>query len=93
MKITIVTLYRAGMCEHYVGAVEGELTDEQRTELANNYEAVYDLHGKNLGAAFDAADDDDELDQISFREVELQSDPSGLKDLLNIDDTKPEARS
>jgi hypothetical protein len=73
MKITIVTLYRAGMCEHYVGAVEGELTDKQRRKLAKGFKAGY--------ACVDADED-----QIFFREVELQSKPPGLTDLLNIDD-------
>lgn len=81
MKITIVTLYRGKMAEHYVGGVEGSLTDEQRHELADRFEAHY--HSRNEG---DEEDSDEEEDYMCFREVDLSKDPTSLVHLMNIDD-------
>ena len=92
MKITIVTLHRVEMEEHFVGAVEGSLADEQRRKLADQYGATYNLQGESIGnteealdAAYDEPDDEDR-DEIFFREVDLCKDPSALVHLMNIDD-------
>ena len=37
MTITIVTLYRANSCEHFVGAVKGTVSPKQRKSLAKGY--------------------------------------------------------
>jgi hypothetical protein len=35
MKVTIITVYRANSADTYTAVVEGELTAEQRTDLAS----------------------------------------------------------
>jgi hypothetical protein len=37
MKITVITLYRDEVCETYVGAVQGTVTQEQADQLAKEY--------------------------------------------------------
>ena len=37
--ITLVTLYDGSSCEHYVGAVDGMLSREQKEELCRRFDA------------------------------------------------------
>ena len=41
-KITVITLHRAQMGEYYVGAVSGELTDEQKLEFTKKFQLGVD---------------------------------------------------
>ena len=83
MIITIVTLYRGRMVEHFVGAVEGQLMDAQRHEMADKWGAHY--HSREEGDEPEG-DDVEDRDEICFRQVELCKDPSALVHLMNIDD-------
>jgi inosine/xanthosine triphosphate pyrophosphatase family protein len=63
MKITIVTLCRDDMGEYFVGAVKGQVSQEQRQKIADGFDAAL--------WPDDADPDADEQDQVYFAEVEL----------------------
>lgn len=83
MIVTIVTLYRGKMVEHFVGAVEGQLTDAQRHELANKWGAHY--HSREEGDEPEG-DDVEDRDEICFRTSTVAKSPADLTHLMNIDD-------
>ena len=56
MKMTIVTLFRAYSGDHFVSAVEGELTEAQKTEIAES---------------FSLSSDDDMSDLVGFVVVDV----------------------
>lgn len=76
MKITIVTVYRDHSSEHYVAAVEGSLTEEQRDAVASGFCCVRTKQFKD--------DELEEVDQVFFRETEAVP-LSELKKVVNID--------
>ena len=80
MKITLVTLYEGSQADHFVGAIEGSLTDEQRKELALSYDALLDAPDD---------DEDDEPRYLMFVEMDTVVLPSDLTMLRNIDDSHP----
>ena len=75
MKITIVTLYRGETADHYVGAVQGSLTHDQRLEVA-----------KGLDAEYGVEEDDEDGRYVYFRETEVVATLAELKVVQNIDD-------
>lgn len=80
MKVTIVTLYDGAQAEHFVGAVEGSLTDEQRKELALAYDALLDVPDE---------DEDEEPRYLTFVELDPVAKLSDLGALFNHDDSYP----
>ena len=69
---TIVTVYRSDKACHFVGIVNGRLTEEQRSELAK---------------AFKLRSDEDENDVMFFTEVEPVDDPSDLVEIFGIEES------
>lgn len=70
MKITIVTLFRAGLSEHYVAAVKGTIKKKDRLKLAER---------------LDLLPDDDESDELSFCEYKLVDNVDDLEHIPDID--------
>jgi hypothetical protein len=80
VKITLVTLYDGAQADHFVGAVAGSLSDEQRKELAIQYDALLDVPED---------DEDEEPRYLTFVELDPVSQPSELGALLSHDDSYP----
>lgn len=80
MIVTVVTLHRGESAEDYVGVVRGQLSPAERQTLAERYNAA------NFGD-----EEDDERDEIYFREIELAESPTGLLELWNVSDVNDEA--
>lgn len=76
--ITIVTLDDGGLCEVYVGAVQGSLSEEERRALAESLSAVYGERPED--------DEDEEPRDLYFREVEVFADAASLRELVSCDD-------
>jgi hypothetical protein len=75
--LTIVTIYRANMADHFVGAVNGTITEKQKQRLADQYECHR--------VAEDNEEDDDGWDVIFFRELEMVPSAAKLLRVSNID--------
>jgi len=60
MTITIISLYSGHSADHFVGAVLGSLTDEQK-------QAIVSKHLQNIGRGEVGED----VDEIGFAEVEV----------------------
>ena len=71
MLITIITLYVDDSCEHYVGAVQGRMTTEEKRQCAHQNNAIC------------SSEDDESSRQMFFREVECAG--SLPTELLNMD--------
>ncbi len=80
MKVTIVTLYDGAQAEHFVGAVDGSLSDEQRKQLAIDYDALLDVPDD---------DEDEEPRYLTFVELDTVTTPSALGALVSHDDSYP----
>jgi hypothetical protein len=82
VKITLVTLYDGAQADHFVGAIEGSLTDEERKNLALAYDALLDVPDD---------DEDDEPRYLTF--VELDTVPASayleMNTLHSHDDSYP----
>jgi hypothetical protein len=76
MRITVVTIYRDQSCEHYLGAVQGSLGEEQKQALA----AAYGCQRVNTDAELL-----DGVDQIFFCELDVCETAAGLSQVMNID--------
>lgn len=73
--ITIVTLYDDKLCEHYVGAVQGKISSEDRQRLAVRFDANDWVEGSEPG-------EDERV--LYFVEMETCEDMESLHDLKNI---------
>jgi hypothetical protein len=80
VKITLVTLYDGAQADHFVGAVSGSLSNEQRKELAVQYDALLDVPED---------DEDEEPRYLTFVELDTVEAPHQLGALVNIDDSYP----
>lgn len=81
MKLTVATLQDHELVESYVGAFEGNLTDEERHAFAARFKAVYAWDGSGEDT------DDEPSREMLFREVDLLSrDPAVEQYLLNASD-------
>jgi hypothetical protein len=73
-RVTIVTLYREGLCEHYVGAFRGTASRKEKEQIAAEFDAPLDDASRHQTG-----------DLIGFREVTLcTGSPSELAKLENI---------
>jgi inosine/xanthosine triphosphate pyrophosphatase family protein len=80
VKITLVTLYDGAQSDHFVGAVSGSLSNEQRKELAIAYDALLDVPED---------EEDEEPRYLTFVELDTVEAPHQLGALRNIDDSYP----
>ena len=81
MKITVMTLWDEDRADHFVGAILGSVSDEDRRGIAESFEA-------------DAEDDGESLRVIYFAEIEAYNNvPQALSmgvSLVNIDGDETE---
>jgi len=77
MKVTVVSLVDNGLVETYVGVVLGTLSEEDRERVASSFGAQYRP----------GPESDEDLREVSFREVEPAESHLGLHELLNQDDS------
>jgi len=82
--VTVAILHRVDMAEHYVGVIQGGVSEAKRREFAKRFDAVY---VRDIGQP-DADDmiDDDEVDEMYFREIRPVTSIDKLVDMPNIDD-------
>ncbi|HWU37130.1 MAG TPA: hypothetical protein VN203_05725 [Candidatus Acidoferrum sp.] len=73
MKITIIVLCRDDTAERYAGAVKGELTQEQKSDLIDRMNLALE---KEQGSS----------DRLYFCAVELCEHPDQLNDLRAVED-------
>lgn len=74
LKVTIITMYQGCDAETFVAAVDGELTDEQKTEWRREY----------LCDEFDDSISDDDVNNMFFRLVKVLANDE-IGDLLIAD--------
>jgi len=75
MRVTVVTLYDDAAVEHYVGVIEGQLSQEDRESIAARLSAE----------VYSGGEQEDDARYVYFRELETCKALEDLQELPNID--------